>query len=442
MLEERIFRGAEKTISIGQSPKSTLVLPFEGVPRLFPLFRSGRKGWELCFDPRFSGRIGSSRAVETLTEVRERQAQRRGQRSLLPLGRSARGKIELGETAILFQVVALPPPPPRPRLPASVRGRLSDRVDGRLAALVAVSVAMHAAVAIYAVSRDRLQQARIDRVHAQFREDVYAQRVVARTIELPAPERAAAVVFPRPQRPELRATPLPQRIVREPGIREPLFRARDPREQEQGIEEVLHNQAIIKLATGDAAEHGRYQELRNQDAIGDLDRTIAHLRRSGNSVVAVSDGRPRARDQKTRTRLGDGERTGVETPARDVGTGEHEEALISRAKFQVDSLTSDSALDPAEVARTIRARYLSGIKLCHQRVLKVEPTAGGRVTIRFTVAASGRVTETSVRGFDGRVDDCIRALALRWRFAAPRKSDGAPTQAEFQVPVILKPGNE
>ena len=91
------------------------------------------------------------------------------------------------------------------------------------------------------------------------------------------------------------------------------------------------------------------------------------------------------------------------------------------------------------MAKIIRARYLQGIKRCHQRLLKADPNAGGRVSLRFTVGPTGGVTKSDVKGFDGTVDACIKELTLKWRFGAPKDDDGKPTSAEFQIPLVLKP---
>ena len=96
-------------------------------------------------------------------------------------------------------------------------------------------------------------------------------------------------------------------------------------------------------------------------------------------------------------------------------------------------------LDPGAVVKRIRGKYLDGIKRCHQRVLKVDPSAQGKVTIRFTVGPTGRVTKANVKGFDPTVDACIKTLAAKWRFSAP-KDEGKPTSADFEVPLLLKPG--
>src|SRR5690606_21151133 len=119
--------------------------------------------------------------------------------------------------------------------------------------------------------------------------------------------------------------------------------------------------------------------------------------------------------------------------------GPKAEEKVSLIKLGDADDLSLTDLDPSEVIKRIRGKYLAGIKQCHQRVLKVDPKAEGRVTIRFTVGPTGRVTKADVKGFDPTVDACIKGQAAKWRFSAP-KDDGKPTSADFEVPLLLKPG--
>jgi TonB family protein len=73
--------------------------------------------------------------------------------------------------------------------------------------------------------------------------------------------------------------------------------------------------------------------------------------------------------------------------------------------------------------------------------LKQDPGAKGRVQLRFTVGPTGGVTRSSVKGFDPTLDACIQELVRKWRFGAPKDDDDKPTSADFQIPLILEPGN-
>lgn len=101
--------------------------------------------------------------------------------------------------------------------------------------------------------------------------------------------------------------------------------------------------------------------------------------------------------------------------------------------------TDDSKnLTPAVVRRTISGRYVHGIRRCYERVLQRDPAAGGNITLRFTVAESGRVRRGKVSGaLNADHNACIRKRMYGWRFARPKDQEGDATDAMFRVSVKL-----
>ena len=140
--------------------------------------------------------------------------------------------------------------------------------------------------------------------------------------------------------------------------------------------------------------------------------------------------------------IGTGTGTGVSGPSDTgkVGGDKKQTTIKSRTSLDDVSDLDDTTLDPSTVASTIRRRYLKGIKRCHEQLLKTDPTAGGRVEIEITVGKVGKVVKAKVKGFDPGVDTCIKNLANQWRFPPPKDEDGAPTEATFMMPFILKAG--
>ena len=101
--------------------------------------------------------------------------------------------------------------------------------------------------------------------------------------------------------------------------------------------------------------------------------------------------------------------------------------------------TGDSSfLDPNKVLSRIKSVYMSGLKRCHNNLLKKDPSAGGKVTLKFKIGPTGRVTKAKVSGFDSGVDACIQGLVLGWRFDVPKDSDGDPTDADFSLTLALQ----
>jgi hypothetical protein len=84
------------------------------------------------------------------------------------------------------------------------------------------------------------------------------------------------------------------------------------------------------------------------------------------------------------------------------------------------------------MARRIRKQYLAGIRVCHANLLRRSPSAQGKVTVRLTIQASGKVSTVQVIGFHPEIESCIARRALGWSFPEAQR-DG-----ELVIPFILQ----
>jgi hypothetical protein len=75
------------------------------------------------------------------------------------------------------------------------------------------------------------------------------------------------------------------------------------------------------------------------------------------------------------------------------------------------------ALDPAIIRRSIR-RNLSKIQYCYEKELLVTPGLEGRVDVRFSVGADGRVTQSTGSGMPP-VDACVAGVIATIEFPRP-----------------------
>lgn len=443
IVEERLVRTRE-TITIGQSSKNTFSVPIEGLPKQWPLVSIEGDHYSLVFTEAMDGRISDGKGVRTLESLKGREATRKGEAWSVALSESSRGKIVIGDMTLLFQFVTAPPLQPRPRLPASVRGTFADRLDPHLAIILAISLVLHAGLAIYAWQRDLPMTTVIDRAQEEYTEETYKERTIARTFDMPLEGTATEVGT------EAEVEAKPQEKPKSGGDSK---KAKGPPKEDSGddggapddaaIREAVASSAFLKVATGGEGDGSRYDQMSNTDQGAGLDKAIDNVKKSGAGVA--TRGRGGEGDRRSRGpqsgELGTGKGPGVKGPAGGTQVAEKEEEEIkSRVNLTGVVDLEDTTLDPESVARRIREKYLAGIKRCHQRALKADPNAGGRVTLRFTVGPSGNVTDSSVKGFDPSVDSCIQGLTRKWRFAAPKTDGGAPTSAVFQIPLILRPG--
>jgi hypothetical protein len=452
LIEERIVR-TQETLTIGQSASNHFSVPVEGLPKSFALFVKTKDGYALRFTNNMSGRISSAEGVRTLAQLKTSGAERAAQKWQLPLhersqgkvsvraddywelplSEKSRGKISVGPMTLLFQFVAAPPIAPAPALPASMQRTLVSRVEPRLALILACSVLVHFSVALWAYTRDQIFDRPAERIAHSFQVGQYLmpEPIVPVDEDPIADASAAGANSTEPIAVEARREIVPRKH-REVSPRRDVDTASGG--DDINIAETIQKSAIISALTGKEGKGALFAEMNNTDQGASLDSSIEHIR--GSETATLSDAPPRHRES-TEAKLGTGDRVGVNgpgpAPRLEVKTED------SVARFDPAEPLSISDLDPEDIIKRIRGKYLAGIKRCHQRALKFDAGAQGKVAIRLTVGPTGRVTNAVAKGFNSEVDACITGQAASWRFSAP-KDEGERTSADFEVPLILKPG--
>ena len=92
-------------------------------------------------------------------------------------------------------------------------------------------------------------------------------------------------------------------------------------------------------------------------------------------------------------------------------------ARVRQGKHQVKG-----GLDPDLVRRIVRA-HINELRGCYAKGLTRRASLHGRVTVAFTVGTQGRVTSTNISHSslaDARVERCISRTVQRWHFPKPR----------------------
>jgi hypothetical protein len=429
-IDERLFRSRDP-ISIGQSGKNTFSIPVEDLPKAWQLFTVEGGRYVLHFTEAMDGRLSDGQNVYTFEALKGRGAERRGSHWAVPLVETARGKVELGQMKLLFQFVSAPPVQPRPRLPASVRGTLADRIDPILAIVLAISVLLHFAVALVALQHDRTVYGKHDQLFREFAQDTFTDKVIVTEVEMATGTATDATATG--------TEPTPRREPRDRGKSNGSSSEEPGAPDDARIAEAINRSALVSAITGDSGTGSRYSPMDEIDGGAELLKSIEHaVGKDFSTIGGRGDRRPRGEGSG---KIGSGRGGEVGDVGRGgEGVGGKTEEKVSRTSFTDVVDLTQTTLDPDAVAKIIRSRYLQGIKRCHERLLKQSPSARGRVQLRFTVGPTGGVTRSTVKGFDPTVDSCIHDLTLKWRFGAP-KEDGKPTSADFEVPLILEPGH-
>ena len=415
VVEERVLAQLGD-VTIGTSPRSTFIVPWDEAPRRWRLFeaRGGRRFLHLAGN--MTARIADGAAVTSVDA-------RTGQARPIPLSERARGKVTVGDTTVLFQLMRPPPPQPRPQLPHSIRRRVVAEVDRLFAVVLGLTALLHVAVVVYLRQVDWPRRPLLEEIPDRFIQMSRARRPP------PPPAAQAAVAVPEPRAP-LRPHPVVPTTSARP--------ARAPVKTRGELEAEVKRMGLIPLLTAPAAD-GR-SPLRDLLANGAVDRSLDEaLRDVAGVTVAGSDG--------LRGLPHPGSGTGRVGVPIDLRGGAHiaeagpngpvaERDISSHLKF-VPPVVESGHADVASITSEIRARR-KAIAACYERALKQRPTLTGKLVVRFSIAAAGTVSAVDIDDdtLDApEVGACVRALVLHWRFPPPA---GAPVELSF--PFVFQAG--
>lgn len=92
-----------------------------------------------------------------------------------------------------------------------------------------------------------------------------------------------------------------------------------------------------------------------------------------------------------------------------------------------------------EVIRRVIRRHINRVRHCYERQLQSEPSLEGRLTIRFTIAATGNIQSATAAAdtlHSGAVQSCVVQVVRSMRFPAP--NGGGIVVVSY--PFIFRPG--
>jgi len=141
VVDERIF-GVGEHVTVGPNEQaSLLVLGADALRRAFRLFEASDEGYTLRLAPGMAGRLAQGGSVHQIDELARASSVRAP--AQLRLTPDARGKLVIGDTTLLFQLVPAPPAHPRPQLPMAVKKGLAGDVDWMTTVVAAFSFLLH-----------------------------------------------------------------------------------------------------------------------------------------------------------------------------------------------------------------------------------------------------------------------------------------------------------
>lgn len=443
IVEERLLRRREKSVTIGRAPRNTFVASDPSLPAKLTLFELDGDGrYRMVFSDAMRGRVSVGGEVMPLEQLEQQgRARRRGDRYHLRLDDGSRGKLVLGEITVLFQLVTPPPLRARPQLPPSVRGSLARRIDWSMTSSFAASAAVVVAFVGYAHTVDAATSFAADVIPDEFAR-------YAPTVRQPRPalfeqmrQKAAEDTVERVRRPKHEgAARHERRDTERPRARETRpcnadCRAKRAAGRRERLAARVAKMGALRLLGSRGAGGVARDLLRDGDPGASADKAFEGVGRL--SLASRGSGGLRGKSSggsaKAVTIDGLGGRVGG--PASVAIRGRVVERVVRGVVKRAGKIRRDDTLPGSDVARVIR-RGMRAVQACYQRALKRDPKLGGKIEIRLTIASLGSVASTEIEhnSVAADVGSCVARVAKRWRFSPPRGGQ----RAEVAVPFVFK----
>jgi len=285
-----------------------------------------------------------------------------------------------------------------------IRESLWDRIDHRLAAVLAVSVGGHLALAIAAWLGDPpADRPWLDTTS----EAVYEPQVVDELMMIPEAAPAPGIATP--------VTPSPAPAPARATARTATERTRRPAPPPPAINAT----ALVDELVGDGPS---FRDAGRRSPGKDLDRQLVEAQQRANQATVGGNG-----VEETHA-IGGGHDPLVGDPDGPVGAGKLPEAPPPRTIF--DDPDPGIDYDPSD---DVRANRMRSLKRCYLQELQLDPDLRGRVDLEFTIGVTGKVTAARATGLAG-VASCVERLARGWQFPVE-----LPGKAEFGMALIFIP---
>lgn len=438
IIEERLIR-QRVNVTIGASPRNTIVVPASSLPRSFILFELDKGTYYLKFSESMDGRVSVGNQVLSLEQLRQQNlVASKGNLSVLALTEASRGKVLLGEVTLLFQFVTPPPIQPRPQLPPSVRGGFFANMDWVLASCFVTLAVINFGFLLYLRTLDFPRKIEPDVIPDRFAEYIPEVKKpqtldlnklaklgekAAEKVEKAGPKKGGGGGAKGKRGP---AKPCDQACQEE---RAAARRAR--------LAEQVSKMGVLKLLGTTGKGSGATQNLLGSGDPGtDSDKAFAGV---GGLTVGGRGGRGGGLRGKggggSGKGVGIGDLGGRVGGPDEVATGGTVNEKVPKAVVTPNRAEIDGTMNTDAVARTIRLG-MPAIRTCYQRALKRNPKLTGKVTVRLNINTMGAVTRVTIDSDtvgDPQVTSCIQSYASRWRFPPPE--GGA---AEVAVPFVFQ----
>ena len=420
ILEERHLH-KPGDFTVGQDPKSTLVLPLPELPASFPVFEYRASQYNLVFNEAMRGRVNlGSSDVDFHTLRSQGMAMQRGDQYILPLQESARGVVELDkDLRLFFQFIQPLPPSEAPRLPPDLQGGSWRTMDRMFFGILAASLLLHfsGAALIIASEPPPEPELELDQLDDRFARVLMPPKQEEPKKQAPDTAQAAADPPADTQKDKPKAS---DDTSSKPATAEEAAARRTE------VAKKVASKGLLRILGSSGSGGGAFSDvLGGSTGGGDIAQALAGAGGVGIATEAsVGANGPRGGGTGKVAGIGDLGTSG----GGNVDLGSKKEVEISGRVTASTPEVESSEVDREALARYIKTR-LKAIQGCYEKELKRNPSLKGKVMVRFNILPSGRTGEVEIEentlGSDA-VASCIRTAVRGWTF---------PFKPDDEVPV-------
>ncbi len=427
VIEEQRLRKRE-ALTIGSGTKNTFVISDPSLPKSHELFALKGSQYELVLTESMRGVISAAdKPIDFAALKAQGILKKRGDFYCFPLTDAHRGKVIIGDVAVIFQFVVPPPVPQKPQLPMAARGSILKSIDWPYAGALAAMFALEAPIIGYIQVAPKPPEVSLENLDQR-----WAKLIVPERKE--EPKKAEKAKGATGAENVSKATKKSTKANDAVGDDESRAKAKAARTAK--IRESIAGKGILAVlgSVGGGPGSGAVADVFSEGGVGggDLDGAF-----DGIAGVGIASG---GGERSTRGG-GSGEAASIGGLATagggKVGLGGKAEARVA-GSVSTEAPEVDGALDSEAVAKVVQARKRM-VQDCYERELKRDPTLQGKVEIEFTIGEDGRVVDAKVasnRMGSAAVGECIVARLKSWRF--PKPSGGSVT---VNFPFIFTPSS-
>ncbi len=423
MVEERVLP-ARQPVTIGTSPKNSIVVPQSNLPASFTAFASQGDRYTLRFEEGMKGRVdGSAGSTELGALVAQGLAKRDGKTYGLQVNEDQRGKLVVGEVTLLWQFVAPQAESAAAVLTKDATGNHFKSMDRLFATVLLLSFLAHSGAYVALANTEVPKEATL--------EDI--------------PDRYAKVLIPE------RLPKKPQAEEKKAAVEQKVEKKADSEKKTESPEAVAARKAARAAAVAKAVQSKGLLKVLGALGPGTAKGAVADVFGAGGGVGDVATALSGAGGVAVATDPGaaGGRKGGGQGGAASIGDlatsgggkvayGAKTEVRVSGSVAAEEAEIDSSDIDQAKLGAFVRAR-MGLIKACYENAMKRNPNLKGKISIRFTILETGGLADVTaaVNSMGSpEVAACIVNTMRSWR---TQFRPSGPVTVEY--PFVFQPVN-